>query len=356
MKYVTGAIAALLVLGVTGCADEDLVTEDLVVRPVKVFTVGSPLENAVLELPGSVHAMREAELAFEVPGRVVSIFVQEGDTVDSGDDLVRLDSRDYDAALVSAVAQRDAAEADYSRYVEASSANAVTRQALDLAKRNLEVAEAGLISARKAVEDTVLRAPFAGRVAKKFISEYENVQAKQIVFELHDESRLEVHVSVSERDWATLPPDNVSAEEIKDLLNPQVEITALPGRWFEAIPDSFSTSVDPLTRTYKATFAFDAPAEVSPGMTAKLSVRNLRQDTQGNLFIPPDSVFASTSGESLVWVIDESGRVIRAGIQVGELVGGQLEVLSGLKAGTNVAVSGIHTLEEGMVVRPLEEY
>ncbi|MEM1142874.1 MAG: efflux RND transporter periplasmic adaptor subunit [Pseudomonadota bacterium] len=328
-----------------------------VVRPVRMVTIGQVAGDGALELPGSVHAERETELAFEVGGRIIELLVEDGTVVTSEQTLARLDPRDYLNARDSARASRNSARATYERYLEASRSNAVTQQDVDTAKRDLEVADADLKIAEKALEETALRAPFAGRIAAKLVSDFENVQAKQGVFILHDESSLEIHVAVAERDWARGSRD-LSVDEVTALLQPRVEVSALPGRLYPARAKTFATAVDPVTRTYEATFGFDPPAgnSVSPGMTAKLYINpeNLTESAASTLNVPAAAVFTPSDGEASVWTVDSDGRVSRQRITLGPLVSGQLSVTAGLRPGSRIAVTGVHTLVEGQRVRDLK--
>lgn len=355
MRVIIIAIATAGLL--QGCAEEVATPEAPVVRPIKLMTVGAELDRPSLELPGSVSAAQEAIIAFEVPGRVETILISEGEMVEEGQELAKLDPRDYESSRDSALANRDAAKADYDRYFQARQSNAVTDQDVDLAKRALDVAQADLNTALKAVEDTVLVAPFSGRIANQYVEGFENVQAKQAVFEIHDESGLEISVSVSERDWAR-GERNQSLEEVTQSLRPVVRLAALPGVSLPARAKSFATAIDPVTRTYEATFAFDPPAEgnVSPGMTATLVVSPpLESANRPTLIsIPSGAVFGSGGGDANVWFVQEDMSVTKRPVTVDVLQGDRIVLADGLKFGDTIAVSGVHTLSEGMQVRPLE--
>ncbi|MEM9742495.1 MAG: efflux RND transporter periplasmic adaptor subunit [Pseudomonadota bacterium] len=324
---------------------------------MRLVTVGQSGSDGRLELPGSIHAQRETELAFEVGGRIIELLVEDGTVVTAGQTLAQLDPSDYRNARDSARASRNSARATYERYLEASRSNAVTQQDVDTAKRDLEVAIADLKIADKALDETTLQAPFAGRIAAKLVSEFENIQPKQGVFILHDESSLEIQVNVAERDWARGSRD-LTVDEVTARLQPRVEVSALPGRFYPAWAKTFATAVDPVTRTYEASFGFDPPAgnTVSPGMTAKLYIDagKLMVDADAILSIPPTAVFTPSDGEASVWTLDDDGRVSRQRITLGPLVAGQLSVTGGLRPGTRIAVTGVHTLVEGQRVRDLK--
>jgi RND family efflux transporter MFP subunit len=328
-----------------------------VVRPVKLLTIGAVGAGPTLELPGSVTATQQSDMAFEVPGRIIEIPVDEGEMVASGAVLARLDARDYEADLDKVLARRNAARADFNRYDEAFKADAVTAQDVDLARRNLDVTEAELRTARKAVEDTVLRAPFDGRVARKLVDDFANVRAKQTVLIVQDDSSIEIRVNIAERDWGRARPGLSNAERTA-LIRPRVVIASMPGRQFPATIKEIATSADPVTRTYEATFAFANPADVnvSPGMTGRV-VLSIPEDTDVGAvtLIPANAVMADEENNPYVWVVDPDTEMVGIRkVQVGELSGVSIQVIDGLQDGDRIAVSGVHSLTEGAPVRALE--
>ena len=84
-------------------------------RPVKTVTVGEAEAAAAREYPGSIRANQHADMGFEVAGRIILRLVNEGDLVKKGDELARLDDRDYQARLDQATASLQKAEADLNR-------------------------------------------------------------------------------------------------------------------------------------------------------------------------------------------------------------------------------------------------
>ena len=241
------------------------------------------------------------------------------------------------------------------RYQQAFDENAVTQQDLDVAKRNLDVAEANLRSARKAVSDTELKAPFAGVVAQKLVNDFANVQAKEPILVLEDESSLEIDVNVPERDWAQAKP-NLTLEERSARADPRVRITAIPDRVFPAQAKEIDTTADPVTRTYNVTFSFARPTDVivRPGMTAAiiLSIPSdvTSDEMSAGTAVPSAAVRSDEAGNAFVWRVGDDMRVSRQLVELGELSGDSVRILDGLAPGMRIAASGVHNLREGMLV------
>ena len=94
------AILSGLVLGLSslGCGEEPA-PPALAARPVKIVELGSDGTSAAREYPGEISPATNAQVGFEVPGKVIEFPVREGQEVAEGEVLAKLDPRDYDAAL-----------------------------------------------------------------------------------------------------------------------------------------------------------------------------------------------------------------------------------------------------------------
>ena len=329
-----------------------------VVRPIKMLEIGAAGAGGTLEYPGEVAAAQSAEMSFEVSGRIIEFPVAEGQHVDRGTMLARVDPADYQAALQTEVARRNAAKASYERSKVLYETGAASGEDLDAARRNYEVTRARIKTAEKAVSDTTLRAPFSGKVARKLIEEFQNVQAKQPVLLLEDDSALEVRVSVPERDWAMAKP-GLSPKERTARSKPVVTISSVPDRQFAAHLKEWATSADPVTRTFPTTFGFDAPEDVRvmPGMTARVTLTVPADTTQDSgVSLPSNAVPSDESGDPHVWRVDPSSMTVhRVPVTLGELSGSDVEVLSGVEDGDLIAISGVHHLREGAPVRRIED-
>jgi RND family efflux transporter MFP subunit len=339
----------------TGCGDDPAPAGELV-RPVKIVEVASR-SGATREYPGRIRAARYAEIGFEVPGRIVELPAREGERVQNGQVLARLDARDYQNALASAEAKLRHAATEAERARTLVDKNVKPRSELDRAQRQVAVHRADVAQARKAVEDAVLRAPFAGVVARKLVTDFRNVQAKEKILVVQDDSRLEIKVSVPERDLTAGGGPRRSLEELTERIRPRVVVDAASQREFPARLTELSEVADPTTRTFEATLAFDQPEAVNVmgGMTAKLRIDVPASEPDAGLSLPASSVVSDSSDAPFVWVVDPSTmQVSRRTVSVGELAGSQIRVESGLSAGDWVVVSGVHQLRDAMTVRRLE--
>ena len=322
------------------------------VRPVKMLElVGS--EGAVpLEYPAEISATTQAEIAFEVAGLITEFPVTQGQLVNAGDLLAQIDPRDFEAQLDAVQAERNVALADYRRYQDLYASDAASLQELEVARRRFEVSDAQIRSAEKAVADTTLRAPFAGRVARKLVEAFESVAARESVLVLQDvEQTLDVLVNVPEND-VVFRPDR-APDELRDQAT--LELTSYPGQRIPLRFKEFSTEADPITRTFELTLSFDPPdtLRIMPGMTAKVFA--VPRGTRDGFLLPANALVSSEGGEPFVWVIDRSDMTVsRRAVEIGSLSGSEAQVVGGLNIGDVIAVSAAQNLRDGMEVREIQ--
>jgi RND family efflux transporter MFP subunit len=351
------AAVACCLLACIGCAKEAPPAPEPTVRAIRLFEVGSLDLVAQREYPGHITAATEAQVSFEVGGRILELPVTQGQRVREGDLLARLDPSDYQAQLDASTAQRNAALADYERFEELLAKDAVSQRDFETRKRNWEVAEANLRIVEKNLADTALRAPFAGRVARKYVERFQNVQAKEPVLLLQDDRHLEIDVSLPEAALLRVGR-SLDLRTLNTMLTPVVAISSLPpGTSFPARLTELATAADPTTRTFEATFAFDAPAEVLilPGMTALVRMSATIDELGAGIAIPASSTVIDASGASSVWRVDrDTMQVHRVAVELGELSGDSVVVERGLEPGDLIAASGANQLREGMQVRSSE--
>ena len=349
-RALTGAFAAGL--GIVACGEEPAPEGPPPARPIKILKLDASAGPGTLEYPGKVSPAQHADMAFEVAGRIVEFPVIEGQSVEEGALLARLDPRDYQDQVAMARAERDRAQAYRDRVAEAAKSGAVSKQDMTDAEARLEQAASRFSQREKALDDTYLKAPFAGQMAKKLVQDFQNVKAKEPVLILQDTSTLEIKVDVPERDLR-ISQRTRGIEAATRAFDPKVVVTSFPDRVLPARFKEFSTTADEVTRTFRMTLAFDNLPNVRmlPGMTAK-AILSAGGTATGSFAIPSNAVVADEGGSAFVWRLDPATmKVSRAAVEVGQLSGSSVTVTSGLSSGDEIAISGMAQLRDGMEVR-----
>jgi RND family efflux transporter MFP subunit len=347
----------LAMAALSSCKKEEVVAVEPPPRPIKIFRLEGDLGDTRPDYPGRIKAVKVVELAFEVDGRIIDWNVEEGQRVRKGQILSRLDPRDYQADAEAARARLRLAEAEYRRESKLFASGSGTQRDLDVATRSRDVARAELRIATKALEDTKLRAIFDGVIARKLVTDFRNVSAREPVLLLQDESMMEVVVDVPERDLAGGRSD-MDIDKWNETAKPIVQLSALPGVEFPVELTELATAADPNTRTFRATFSMKKPDKVAvlAGMTAKLVVTGLRTTSSDDFLLPVGAVVADSEAEPYVWLVDEESMTVsKRPVTVGPITGGRIVVTGGLEGGEAVAMSGVHLLVEGMEVTELKE-
>jgi multidrug efflux system membrane fusion protein len=344
-------LAAGQALALTACGKEPPPAPQPGPKHVKVITLTSPDTSVERSFPGRVRASERVDLSFEVAGRIIELPATQGDQVEKKTLLARLDPRDFESELKAAQADFDKAQANFERVAKLLEKDFISKAEYDEFKATRDIAAARLATARKGVEDTELRAPFDGLVAKRFVENFTDVRAKEPVVSLQDVSTVEVVVNVPER--------IVAMQERGDTVNIVASFDALPGRTFPLTIKEFATVSDPRTGAYEYVTVMKKPEGVNilPGMTATVvaSRPDYRTGEGPRFVVPVQAVFAEIAATPNVWIVDETNHVHQRAVRVGELTGEDgIEVLDGVAVGDVLAVSAAVRLREGMSIVPVE--
>ncbi len=344
-------LSAVLVL-LPGCEKKQKKEVKPVVRPVKTMTVKSSLQPEVITLPGRVRAAKRSELSFKVSGPLFRLPIEEGQVVKKGDLIAQILPRDFQVALDAAKARAVEAENQYNRYKDLYARRQVAKADFDRYKAARDIARAELEDAENAREDSYLRAPYNGVIAKRYVQNFEKVQAKQPIALLQSIEELEILVDVPELTMATLRR-NSSAEV-------DVSFDAIPGMTFPIKIKEYSTQADLATGTYQVVFSLNQPKEATilPGMTAQVSGTLIKHSDDPDIIkIPAIAVLNGADKASYVWQFKPDSKTVhKIKIEVGSIEGSNdIIVKKGLKGDEILVIAGLTKLSEGQHVRLWEK-
>ena len=189
-------VAAALLASLAGCGGEEPVFEEPV-RPVKTLVVGGSVAGT-FAFPAIIEAGEKALLTFRVSGRLESLPIDEGQEIDRGQLIAKLEPRDFQIAVEESRAEFTKAEADYARYQRLFESDAVPLADLELRRSQRDVAKARLEEAERNLSYTELRAPFAGRIGRRYVENHMDVTANQSIADLNDIRNVELVIDVAE--------------------------------------------------------------------------------------------------------------------------------------------------------------
>lgn len=329
-------------------------------QPTPVTIAQAQLEDwrAQLDLTGTLTAVRRSALSTEVDGRVLELLVDEGDEVEPGQLLLRLDARlaeiDRDAAAAR-LAEAEARHRDAMRVrdelLRLKQGRHASETDIESAIAQVEIAAASLAAARAEqarAEELLarhqLKAPFGGMIVAKGTEEGQWLQRDESALELVEMDLLRVRATLPQRDYQRVAPGAPA----------RVRFDALPDRVFEGEVAARVAAGDSRSRIFPLLIDLPNPEHLlAPGMSARAQVET-REGKTSVLTLPKDAVVVDVSGTRQVWrveALDGESIVQPVKIAVGRASGGRVEVLDGgLAAGDQVVLLGNEQLKPGQRV------
>ena len=322
---------------------------EALIRPAKLIEVGQTNSDDFLNYPAVIKSQRLSTLSFEVGGVLKELLVVEAQKVKQGEVLARLDQRDLLAKLKSARAQFNNADAEYQRAVRLMKEDAISRSELEQRETKRDVNNAHLETAEKALQDSVLVAPYAGNIAKISIRKQQAVQAGESAVVILGEGGLEASINL---------PSSIIAKSKKQKepkASSYLTLGVAPDRRIPALFKEATLDADAASQTYEVTFTFEAPKDLNvlPGMNATIWFKDPGKSASeiSKASIPLTAIM-SDGDQKYVWVVNrESMIVTRRNITVEDGVGAYLNVSSGLESGETIVAAGVSSLSEGRKVR-----
>lgn len=297
----------------------------------------------VVVADGVVEAVRQSDIAAQVPGRITGLFVKAGDTVKAGQTLVRIDERiaqqqaSAGRSQVAALrAQLDAATKEYERQQTLFKQGFLSRAALDHAESQFKTVQAETKAQMAQVESSVvqtglhvLTAPYAGVVSKVDVEVGDMASPGKPLITVYDPAAMRVVVNVPQMRVGALKQEASS-----------IEIPAAPPALasIKAPVMTVLPTADPVSQMVQV--RFDLPAKTPgllPGMFARARLAVTTQGAVKRLTIPSQAVF-KRSELTAVYVLDKNGRPQLRLIRSGRVALGRTEVLAGLDAGERVVL------------------
>jgi membrane fusion protein (multidrug efflux system) len=346
-------LAIMLVAVVSGCGNKQAaaVPQAVAVKAMQVVQRDTPV---IYEYIGQVEAKNEAQIKAKVSGNIVAKMVTGGAVVSMGQPLFQIDRRQYEAQLLSAKAQLAHSEAvlgnsrmDTVRYIKLAEQQAIPQQQLDTAlyaeQQNISLVEANRAQVQLAqdnLQDTLIVAPFNGRIDINDLNVGSFVQAGQTVLStISSGDPMFVRFSMSENEYLRFNQEgkgiSLTGEWGKDLKLLLSNGTQYPltGQ-VEEIDRGLSQGTG--TLTFKAIFP-NPQGILVPGMFARIAIQG--QIQQGAILVPQRAV-QELLGKTIVTIVGDGDKAERRNVKMGAKVGSYWIVEEGLTTSDRVIVEG----------------
>lgn len=348
-KYIVYSLC-LAAIALTACTGKDEKADSKSneenIPAVKVETVESRVVDQLGTYTASVEAQIVNNISSNMPNRIKQILVDEGQRVSAGQKVVVLDDVNtfsYETQVDNARANLKNVEVNYNRALELFKIGGGTKQQVDAMEIQLVNAKNALAQAertlRNARENTVLTSPISGVVtARNYdpgdmtgnlpILTVARVQPVKIVINVTESELPRVHKGM---------PADIRFDTYGDELFKGVVSTVMP-------------TVDPQSRTFGVEITLaNADGKVLPGMFGRVTLNLGKAD---RVVVPDKAVVKQQgSGNQYIYVYNSDGTVSFNQVQLGQRLGSEYELLSGVEPGSQVVVSGQARLANGVKVK-----
>jgi membrane fusion protein, multidrug efflux system len=306
--------------------------------PVTLQTLSLSSWNSTVQSIATVRARESVALTAAVSDVVEQVHFESGDEVRAGQLLLTLRGNAQDAALLGAEASFAEADQLYRRQQQLVAQQLVAKSTIDTQRAIRDGARAQVAQMRAAINDRLVRAPFAGVLGIRQVSPGTLVTSQTVIATLDDISKVFVDFQVPEAQLAQVQ------------LGRQVSgtVAAWPGAEFKGTVSAVDARIDEATRAVTVRASFDnRERQLKPGML--MDVR-LFQPTRQALVIPEIAV-VQVGRESFVYRVKDDQTVERADVRVGERYDGKVEILEGITVGERIVIDGAGKLRVGLKVR-----
>jgi membrane fusion protein (multidrug efflux system) len=307
--------------------------------PVEVAVARTDTVRDEIAATGQIEAVQSIDLRPEVDGRIVEILIREGQEVEPGTPLFKVDDAQLKAQVAQLEAQRDLAQQALARAKELAQQNASSGADLEKAEAEARGAQAQYDLQHIRLERTVVRAPFGGVVGQRYVSLGDYVTPSTRLLSLHTVNPQRASFQVPER----------FARQLRPGQSVTFRVAAITGRDFRGDVEFVDPVVELPGRTILVKARVPNPDRVlQPGMF--IEARLVTAVRPQAVVIPEDAV-VPTQGDNAVWVVTD-GKAERRTVVLGVRTPGFVEITSGVEAGKQVVVGGLELLAPGAPVRP----
>ena len=312
--------------------------------PVAVTRAVNGSISSYYRATSTLEAEKQAQILARVTGVVQILLAEEGDHVEAGDPLLKVDNDEYRYRLEQAAATTANLRSRYERMEKMMEEELATEEEFQAVRSELASAVANEGLARLALSYTTVTAPFSGQITNRLVDVGQNLMVGDPVMVMGDFDPLLARVHVPSREFNKLQQN----QEVNLVLDSSG--TRLTGRI-----KLISPVIDPTSGTIKLTIEVaEYPAETRPGDFAQVQIVTEKRD---DVILVPRNAVLSDKGESVVYTLtqEEIPTAERRIVEIGFTDDDHAQILSGLAVGEPVVVKGQRSLKNGSPLKVLED-
>ena len=341
MRKFSGVLfLSVAVLCCVSCRNTSTVT---VKQPVSVgvLSVGEAVNMGLDHYVGEVRASRTVVLSPRHNRQLTTFDMSQGDAVVKDQVVAEIESSTVIGAYEMAQATLKQAEDAYERLQKVHGTGSVSDVTMVDIETQLSKARASAESAEQALADCSVKSPFAGTVAKVFVTEGMEVSMGEPLAEIIDLSSLEIHIPVPETEIVNVKSGQSALMDVPAL--------GLKGVQLKVVSKGVSASA--LSHTYDC--VLKPAGKISGLMPGMVSRVYMSKNSSASITVPSSSIRTDMTGR-YVWIVNDQDRVCKVYVTVDGFSGDGVIVSSGLEQGDRLIVDGISKVSTGMKVNVIE--
>jgi len=309
--------------------------------PVKIVAPQMGSISKQISATGMLGATEELVVLSETQGKVKRVYKNVGDHVRKDEVIVEVDDEIIAANVLVAEANFEQQKKDIERMERLEQGSAIAKHDLEKARIGLKKAEADLITARKALRDTKIKAPISGVINKRMVENGQFVAGGMPVCEIVNTSKLKIWIKIPEKDIFKLTKGQPVT----------VEIPAFPGKIFSGKINSIGEKADQAMK-FDAEVVMDNQEGAQRLKAGLFTEVHIPVDAAQTILIERTAIVGSMK-DPAVFVV-EGEKAVKKQIVTNESDERFIEVVSGLKNEDRVVVSGQLNLHDGDRVKIMQ--
>jgi membrane fusion protein (multidrug efflux system) len=323
-------------VGEASIAETDVIAA---ATPVPVETA-TPFRSdiyATYAATASITSDADAPVIARVAGDVVELLAEEGDRVEAGQILARLDGERLRLEMLSAKANLERARKEYKRNTDLHDRGLISSSQFEGLQFDLAALKASYDLKHLNYGYSEIRATISGVVSSREIKSGENLSVGQTAYRITETKELVAYLHIPQAELGKFSAGHTAT----------VTVASMPGAEFAADIVRISPTIDARNGTFRATAIIDNKGgDLAPGMFGRFTVAYEKHE---NALVIPANALLDEDEETTVYVVQDD-EVVRRPVEVGIEENGRVEVLNGLLDNDQIVVVGHSGLRDGSKV------
>lgn len=285
----------------------------------------------------SIASDADAPVTARIAGQVVELLVEEGDRVEAGQILARLDGQRLRLEMLAAAANLKRAQKEYDRNIDLHRRGLISASMFDGLKYDLAALEASYDLKRLNYGYANIRATIAGIVSSREIKPGETLIPGQVAFRITDTAELMAYLQIPQAELSKFSAGHAAS----------VVVAAVPNKRFSATIVRISPTIDARNGTFRATAIIDnSNGALAPGMFGRFDIL---YEKHSNALVVPAAAVLDEDDKKIVYIVSD-GEVLRRVVTTGIEQDGRYEILAGLESDERIVIVGHSSLRDGSKV------